>query len=226
MRKTIILLSGKMFSGKNTVSEYIQKEFEAKGFVVKQDLYARDLKQYTSEDFDVLGNVLQKKVDKLKATIGVFLNSRDFTSAGMFSSIEALLDEFTFRTENFYEEKTDITRVLLQTYGTDIARKRFDNDFWLKKMCERFNSDKTSDVIIVTDVRFENEIDSIGKFVNGWRIIPIRIDRDIERYELINEHISETALDNYEFWEYMVSNNGNLEDLKNSAIEIVNQISD
>ena len=135
-----------------------------------------------------------------------------------------MIDQFTFTKDNFYEDKTDITRVLLQTYGTDIARKRFDDQFWVKTMAKRINADTNTDVIIVTDVRFPNEVEDIHDFIEGWRIVPIRIERDIIRGSLIQEHPSETALDDYKFWEFIIDNNGTLEDLKSSAKCLSEQI--
>jgi hypothetical protein len=222
--KYLILLSGKINSGKNQFATFLEEEFTKKGLKVKQDLYAADLKNYSYEDFKVLGEVLKNKVEAIKATIGVYFSSKYGLPLEIQSAVENMLNEFTYTKDNFYENKTDITRVLLQTYGTDIARKRFDDHFWIKKMAERVNGDRNTDVIIVTDVRFPNELEDIHDYVKGWRIIPIRIERDIPRQEIMNEHISETALDDYNFWEYIVDNNGTLEEFKESSIALINNM--
>ena len=59
--------------------------------------------------------------------------------------------------------------------------------------------------------------EDIHDFIDGWRIVPIRIERDIPRNALIQEHPSETSLDDYKFWEFIIDNNGTLEDLKDSS---------
>jgi hypothetical protein len=215
--KYLILLSGKINSGKNQFAKYLEEELTNKGLVVKQDLYAGDLKNYSVEDFRVLGEVLRNQANRIKATIGPFFNTKYGLPVEMKDHIDSLIDEFTFTKDNFYEDKTDITRVLLQTYGTDIARKRFDDQFWVKTMAKRINNDTKTDVIIVTDVRFPNELEDIHDFIDGWRIIPIRIERNIPRDALIQEHASETALDDYRFWEFIIDNNGTLEEFKDSS---------
>lgn len=222
--KYLILLSGKINSGKNQFAKYLEEGLIGKGFKVKQDLYAGDLKNYSVEDFRVLGEVLRNKAEQIKASIGPFFSSKHGLPLEMKANIDSLIDEFTFTKENFYEDKTDITRVLLQTYGTEIARRRFDDQFWVKKMAERINNDIETDAIIVTDVRFPNEIEDIHDFIKGWRIVPIRIERNIPRNALIQEHPSETALDAYKFWEFIIDNNGTLEEFKEASTALAEHL--
>lgn len=222
--KYLILLSGKINCGKNQFAEYLQNDFERKGLTVKQDLYAKDLKDYSVKDFSILGAVLQNKVDQLKAEIGVFFDTHDKGTVGLQDTINKRLDELIFKPSNFYEDKTDITRALLQLYGTNIARKRFDEQFWVKRLAERINSDNENDVIIITDVRFPNELEDIHDYVKTRRIIPMRIERDIDRDSIAKEHISETALDDYEFFEWVIDNNGTLEDLQASSDVVTDDI--
>lgn len=221
--KYLILVSGKLRSGKNQLTEYMMNEFVNQGRVPSQDLYAKDLKDYSKDDFQLLGKVLYNKSEKLKANIGVYLEDFGGIPVNLKDHIYNMIEEITFDEHNFYEDKTDITRALLQIYGTDIARKRFDDKFWVKKLAERINK-SNSDVIMITDVRFPNEVEDIHDYLDGWRIIPIRIDRPIDRTNIMNEHISETALDDYLFWEYMVDNVGTLDDLKDSAEMLVKDI--
>ena len=215
--KYLILLSGKINSGKNQYAEYLQKDFESKGLKVKQDLYAGDLKNFSVEDFSILGAVLQDQVDRIKANIGMFFDLTDKSSLDVQHRIYSSLDELTFHDFNFYEDKTPITRALLQLYGTNIARKRFDDHFWIKKMAKRLNDDTETDVIIVTDVRFPNEVEDIHDYVKTRRIVPIRIERDTYRSNIEKEHVSETALDDYRFFEFIIDNNKSLDDLRESS---------
>ena len=220
--KYILLLSGKINSGKNQYAKYLKEFFETKGLHVKQDLYAKDLKDYSVIDFKTLGIALQNQVNIIKANIGMYFDLTDRVSIDAQQAILDTLDELTFNDYNFYENKTIITRTLLQLYGTDIARKRFDDQFWIKKMAERINNDNESDIIIITDVRFPNELDDIHKYITNCRIVPIRIERKLQRNSFTNEHPSETALDDYKFWEFIVDNNTTLHNLKLSS-EIVGE---
>jgi len=221
--KYLILVSGKLRSGKNQITEYMMEEFVQQGRVPTQDLYAKDLKDYSKNDFKILGDVLRLKAETIKTNIGVYFDDKFGLPMHLKHQIYDLVDSITFNDDNFYEDKTDITRALLQLYGTDIARKRFDEQFWVKRLAERINK-SNSDVIMITDVRFPNEIEDIHDYLDGWRVVPVRINRPMDRSSAMNEHVSETALDDYKFWEYIVDNVGTLDDLKDSAVGLVEDI--
>jgi len=54
----------------------------------------------------------------------------------------------------------DITpRWILQYWGTDVCRKSFHNDIWIASLENKIR--KTGDNIVISDVRFPNEIDAI-----------------------------------------------------------------
>jgi hypothetical protein len=80
-------------------------------------------------------------------------------------------------------------RELMQVLGTDIFRK-MDEDCWVRATVERINNDNL-DFAIVSDARFPNEIE----FLLPFDPIVIKLNRNA----LSNSHISETALDNYDF---------------------------
>lgn len=91
---------------------------------------------------------------------------------------------------------------LLQWLGTDYGRA-IDPDFWVKR-----TEVPVDMAAVVTDLRFPNEADHLKKL--GFVLIKVnRPDRPIDRDPT---HISETALDNYEGWDYIIDNTGTLED--------------
>jgi len=203
----IVLISGKLQSGKNTAAEYIKTLLEDKGKSVKTDLFAKSVKDGCKEDFKKLAEVLNTFVD-------------DILTSELFSSEICIniLRKLRISDENWYENKTDITRVLLQIYGTDIFRKRVSIDYWVDDFIKRI-ANKKCDYLLVTDVRFLNEIEGI--FKSGHEIITIRINRNIETK---SEHISETALDNYLFWNHVIENNDTKDELFKQCKIIINQI--
>lgn len=71
--------------------------------------------------------------------------------------------------------------------------------------------------VIITDVRMPNE----AKAIKDRGGILIRIDRNTG---FNDNHISETALDDYEDWDYVIDNNGTLTDLFNQVKEIYGKI--
>ena len=216
--KKIILISGKLRTGKNQFAQYLKEEFQKSGLKVSEDLFARSLKDGCKEDFRKLTNVLDNICEEIKAKIGLFVDQREnMIYPDMIDSIDKSVNKLKIKEENWYEDKTDITRNILQLYGTEIFRKRVDENWWVNQVKNRCIASK-SDVIIVTDCRFPNEIE--GMFCEDYETIVIRIKRDINTQELISSHDSETALDDWNEWNYIVENNGTLEELRGSAKEI------
>jgi len=85
-------------------------------------------------------------------------------------------------------------------------------------------NESNSDVIFITDVRFPSEIKALYDFKKDYNIITIRINRDLDREQSFNQHISETALDDFEQYDYVFSNNGTYEELEDIAITFSDEI--
>lgn len=122
--------------------------------------------------------------------------------------------------------KTQYTpRILMQHIGTNLFRDQLLNNIWVNALFANYKSECTpKDAFnkdlpnwIITDVRFPNEVEAIKK----RRGIVIRVNRpninklidsgiDVSK---LNQHESETALDNYTDWDYIIDNNGSIEDL-------------
>ena len=211
--KKIILVSGKLQSGKNQFAKYLEQSYTLDNVDVIQDCFAQDLKDMCKKDFKPLVTYLNNLSEEIKDCIENYNQDDEF--------IQTLMKLRTFD-ENFYENKNDITRILLQLYGTEIFRKRVDTNYWVNRMINKIKrSDK--EVFIITDVRFPNEIELLFD-ENEFDVVVIRIERNIERDGSKHEHESETALDNYDQFTYIVDNNGSLEDLWNANDIIYNEL--
>jgi hypothetical protein len=69
----------------------------------------------------------------------------------------------------------DITpRWILQYWGTDVCRKSFHNDIWIASLENKIR--KTGDNIVISDVRFPNEIDAIHNA--GGLVVRIKRGQD------------------------------------------------
>lgn len=120
-------------------------------------------------------------------------------------------------------EKNEYGRQLLQMVGTDYFR-RYDEVFFVRYLLESilFLS-QNWDYVIIPDVRFPNEIEI---FVDYFNVSYIRMYRNTDNgmTKDSNEHVSETALDNYSndiVEEQKIINNGTLTDLDIKAGEWV-----
>lgn len=114
-------------------------------------------------------------------------------------------------------------RELLQHFGTDVVRKNYQ-DTWVDMMVALLKGIHTEyDYVIIPDVRFPNEIEKIKE---NFDCITLRIVRS--NFETVlskeeQEHVSETALDDYEF-EHVIFNNGTLDDLGESLEYFTNYL--
>ncbi len=110
-------------------------------------------------------------------------------------------------------------RGMLQFIGTDLFRKHFDKDIWVKILTRRIRDQPDGSYIFVSDVRFENEIDLLQEFLGNENIqyTHVLITRNtcmIEDHhpsELfsIRESIEETRTRTYN---YIISNDTTLQD--------------
>lgn len=214
--KTIILISGKIHSGKNTLADMLKDTFERQGRSVKLDMFAADLKALAYTVSKPLATVLKSIRD------GIVQSAHP---TWLVSKGNEILKKLTLKEENFYEDKTEISRALLQMVGTDIGRKFIDEDVWVNTFIERTENDEELDIKIVTDVRFPNEIETMGRLdPKGYNIVSIRINRDAEDVDTAGEHISEKALDGYEGFDYVVDNNGTKQELGVKAEQLSKEI--
>ena len=206
----LIGISGKAQSGKDTVgSLFTAYGFEKKSFAYKVKQIASLLTGYPIEAFE----------------------SEDIKSSYL---------DYEW---NYSEERRMTVRELLQKIGTDCMRDNLHNNVWINALFADYRPPKLDEYYpskwVITDVRFPNEADAILE--KGG--ILIRVQRNkfrcsncgelvVGRYncskcgsdQLMDEpysnHISETALDNYKKWNYIINNNVDID----SLIKKVNNI--
>ncbi len=91
---------------------------------------------------------------------------------------------------------------LLQFWGTEFRRAQ-DPDYWVKKTFA--NIPKNADIVMITDVRFPNEADAV-KQQGGYTVNVQRLRDDGQLYYSSDrpaDHISEIALDGYN-WDFYI----------------------
>jgi len=118
-------------------------------------------------------------------------------------------------------------RVALQILGTDILRNHFHADIWVLSMEARIKDAKQN--VVITDVRFPNEVRSIREL--GGKIVRIKRGDDPEWFSLAaSDHESMPVIyphvhaSEYSWAgttpDYLIDNKGTIEDLR----EIVNDL--
>ena len=108
-------------------------------------------------------------------------------------------------------------RPLLQFWGAEFRRGYCGDDYWIKKMRLAAATWYARDWLIITDVRFPNEAELVRE-LDG---VLIRVERDTG---LDDTHDSETALDDYDHFDFRLKNDGSLDDLETAVVEIVSDI--
>jgi phosphomevalonate kinase len=120
--------------------------------------------------------------------------------------------------DDVYVEKTHKTRNLLQYEGTENGRNVLGEDIWIRYFdsWRKVLSSRGIDAIVVTDVRFHNEVD----YIRSQRGLLIRINAplrnekrlqqesggDVSKYNKISSHKSECSLDNMNNFDVIIDN--------------------
>ena len=197
-----IALSGYAKSGKDTVANILVEEFGYKKFA-----FATKLKECVV----ALNPIIPYHVSNNLEVSRLPIMMANMTKQN-YKLSEWLNDGFTLEEMKEFPE----VRRLLQRMGTEVGRKIFGPDFWVDQL---LNSDEFINCSkrVITDCRFPEEFNAVGFYMDGqvWRI---------ERPGIgpLNNHISETAIDDFVF-DVRVVNSGTIDELKMIVREIIKQ---
>ena len=124
------------------------------------------------------------------------------------------VDEFSFIAECTI---TMTNRQFLQKIGTDCFRNNLHPNTWVNALFSEYKPAKLSEYNpsnwIINDVRFPNEAEAIKE--RGGLLIKINRNTGYN-----DTHESETTLDNYQDWDFVIDNNSSKEELFNNLINI------
>ncbi len=141
--------------------------------------------------------------------------------------------------DTYLIEKESLTiRDLLQVMGTDAMRDVVHPNIWVNTLMTEYQPSSLTNIAkaslktgnltkiikepswpswVVSDVRFLNEVNAIKNGLpglpvpkNDFRFL-VRINRNQRKAE--DEHQSETELDDYQYWDYVIENDKNLDHL-------------
>jgi hypothetical protein len=194
----IIGVSGFISSGKGTVADYLVSQYQ-----FEELSFAASLKDAVSTIFNWDREMLEGKT----------VESRQWRE----------------QIDVWWAQRLDIPhltpRWILQNWGTDVLRKQFHDDIWIASLQNKIRQIETD--IVVTDVRFPNEvaaIKSIGGLVvrvergakPDWydTAIKANFEKDQPSIDYLNTliHQSEWAIIGQHF-DKIFDNNGSLSDL-------------
>lgn len=212
----IILMSGKKRSGKNTFAERMIENIKKDGKTYEMLSFAKHLKENSYNDTLILTERINNLFDEIERE-SVFLNDNVY--------YKKLKNELYTTKKDFGDgEKTLVSRSILEFYGTQIFRDRVDEDYWIKCTYNDIKDkvNKGVDYIFLTDCRFENEINYIyDKLSKSTNINIVRVNRP--SLNDTNTHISNTALDNYEYFN-LIATQDTLDELYEKADKFYEKI--
>ena len=189
-------ITGSAQSGKDTFAEMLAEELKKQtDSCFVLMAYAHELKLRAQKDFDLSYEQLW----------GAEKEKSDLRYAKCF--------------EGFSSNPADYwtPREIMQNYGQ--FYRTIDYEFWVKHL---FGIIKQNDYknVIITDVRYPNEAQPIVNG-NGYIIKMIRGNKA----EIHNQyHSSEISMAKYDKIDFIVGNNGTLDELKSNVVDTVKQI--
>ncbi len=197
-KKIVILLSGEINSGKNHAYSVLEELFRASGEEVHHIFFARKLKELCEYTFERYVSHLNTTVDQLIAK-------------SPSAEVSELAESLKIAPHNWYEDKTESTRLILQDMGTRFARENVDDEFWPKKVVDEIRS-KGAKIAIATDFRFPNEHAVLVRDLPAeeYTILTLRINRQAGNSSFVLNHPSEQALSEFSF-DALIDNSGSLE---------------
>ena len=216
----IIAIVGWQGSGKDTIADFLVNSY---GF--RRDSFARTLKDAVSIIFGWDRELLEGRTKESRA--------------------------WREKVDEWWANKLNTPhltpRWILQQWGTEVCRKGFHNDIWVASLENKLR--KTTDDIVISDCRFPNEIESLRSI--GAKIIWVeRGDRPIwydwavnynrcqdKEHKLTMRIISELEESPFKYrihesewawigseFDFIIDNNGTLQDLSNNVQDVLKQI--
>lgn len=163
----------------------------------------------------------------------IFTNKNDITKYLLLDYKESNFETLKEGGNQFILEKLT-PRKILQLLGTEAGRQIIHPNIWVSSLFSDYKASETHKVPryyddnnqkglsgyegiweypkwLITDCRFPNEADAVKR--RGGIII--RVNRSNQDLEGLTVHPSETSLDDYKDFDFIINNNGSEEDLIN-----------
>lgn len=190
----IISFSGKRRSGKDTAASFL------KGF--KRYAFADYLKEGCSEAFQLPLNMFHD--DKLKDEAFKTPITLCYWQLNEIAKVFDIEPTEEFFNVGFAQQMVS-PRHLLQFVGTDLIRKTIKDSFWIDATVERLRKEPCN--AMITDSRFKNERDLLKSL--GAILVLVKRGNDTA-----DSHCSENDLGVESDYDFVIDNNGTLEDLR------------
>ncbi len=182
-----------------------------------------ELKQRNPKIFIVSGKANSGK-DTTCELINNYIKLKELTSVNL--QFSSYIKMYAKVISGWNGEEDTKPRSLLQEIGTSIIRDKIDNEFFIKRIIGDIKVySYYCDTITISDARLPEEIDSIYEnFDNVIRINIVRPNFDNNLNSKEKKHRTEIGLDGYNNYDYVITNDGSLEDLNKKIKELVDEV--
>lgn len=207
----VIAISGKIGSGKDTLVRLITEHLATKGILVSHLKFAAKLKEMTS----ILTNTSIESgfTDEGKAVIPI----------GFKKSIGTLQQDIGTALRVYVDPNVWIYPVITQAILNARRNQNLNHNDNQSLLPEQQRI-----ITLISDCRFTNEavalkeLNNTSSDIERWtpvKTVVIRLNRKVEITDGRNPfHISETDLDNYPDFDFVIDNNGTIEQLQQKVL--------
>lgn len=223
----IIGISGKKTSGKDTVGNIIQylthckndsTTYEEWCNTIHQNFSDWKIKKFANNPKDIVCMLIGCAREQLEDE--TFKNTELGEEWWYFKGRNGSLISYSEDSKRNDEDLIKPTpRLLLQLIGTECGRDIIHPNIWVNSVFSDyfndFKDESKNDHWIITDTRFPNEANAIKQ--RGGIIIRVNSGRCNNN----DNHPSETSLDNYKNFDYVISNDGTIEQLVEEVRKIL-----
>ena len=146
---------------------------------------------------------------------GVIKKITDFIGMFVVIILAFYLKNYVKNIYGWSGSEEDKPRELLQKIGIDLIKNKIDSNLLIRRVCEDIKVySYFYDIIIITDARLKDEIEIPKRLFNN--VVTIRIDSIYYDKKMTIEqmnHITETNLDNYNKFDYVINDFDKLEEI-------------
>lgn len=225
MRKTIVVVSGWAKSGKDTLADRLIE------VGASRISFADGLKDFASDKYGLPLNyfyeqslkempLLEQPVeipDKFTEIVNNFLAREFRTEDGQIRDRIVNTPDGAFGFDSNYENRKKLfwtPRALLILEGS--IGRAVDKDVWVKTTVNKING-LQSRVVVIPDLRYRNEINSLQDNLGENHLVTVRVNRF---KDTLSSDPSERDLDNYNF-DYVIQNTGTLSEYMDKIEKLI-----
>ncbi len=132
------------------------------------------------------------------------------------------IKDYAKRVSDWNGDEDTKPRELLQQLGIELIKNKINDKLFIRRIREDIEVfSYFYDIIIVNDARLLDEIEALKNSYYDTTFIRVKSKEENNLTTSQKNHITETSLDNYKYFDYVIENNGSKEDLKKQVESIL-----